>query len=74
MADWKSYEIAQWLQTTPPNVARALLETGAGLEERNAALEKVATCAKAFMDQSNTTNRGALRKALAELQPNEQKP
>lgn len=38
MAQFKSYEIANWLDTTPPNVARALLEYGEQIEQEKSDL------------------------------------
>ena len=38
MCEWPSYEIANWLDVTTPNVARALFETGANMEAERAAL------------------------------------
>lgn len=33
LQEFRSYEIQSWLDTTPPNVARGLFETGAKLEQ-----------------------------------------
>lgn len=67
MADWKSFEITHWLQTTTPAAARALFETGAELEKRNKLLEDARKAAAAFMNQNTTSNRFALRNALEKL-------
>ena len=61
MAEFQSHEIANWLETTPSNVARALFETGAKLEAEHAALCAVAEAAEQLEAVAETFTDSELR-------------